>query len=373
MWRVLVILWLTSLVSCTTLDDKHSAEDSTFDPQLSEALQVALEEAAKIQMADSISASLYISDSCHWEGTTGATRPDLSIPVEPGMLFGFASITKTFVAGIVLQLVEENRLGLDDPLGRWLGKYPNIDSNITIRQLLNHGSGLYNYTENDSYWSEVKANPDRVWSPGEVLKYVDPLPKLGFDFPRYSNTNYTLLGMIIEAATGNSLEQELQNRIIGPIQLESTFLAKNDFNPKDWANSTALSNSEYSSAWADGAIVSTSKDIAKWSHALYSGSFLHATSLESMFTLEVRRSSSGYGVSAGLGVFNWRIGQFLVWGHSGWFPPFASSTFYIPELGLSVAYASSVADRSGGDFLGPGLLRAYINNRPDNISTCFDS
>jgi len=145
---LVILLWLI-LLSSSVLDDKSHAEDVSasmvkdlvFDPNLSDVLQKALEEAARVQGADSISASLYFSDQCHWEGTTGVTEQDPNIPVESNMLYGFGSIIKTFVAAIVLQLVEENRLGLEDRLEKWLDKYPNIDTNITVHQLLNHTSG----------------------------------------------------------------------------------------------------------------------------------------------------------------------------------------------------------------------------------------
>jgi D-alanyl-D-alanine carboxypeptidase len=375
MRRALVILWLISLSACAVLDDKPHVEDPVFDPQLSDALQKALEEAARFQKADSISASLYISDRCFWEGTAGVTKPEPSVPVESDMLFGFASITKTFVAAIVLQLVEENKLELNDPLGKWLEQYPNVDANITIRQLLNHGSGIYNYTDNDSYWSDVNANPDRVWLPEDVLKYVKPPIKRGVFPLYYSNTNYTLLGMIIESATGNLLEYELQNRITRPLHLNHTYLAKDDFDPKRWANSTALRSAEYSSAWADGAVASTSKEIAKWSHRLYSGNFLKAKSMQSMFVTEVRGISQGGRISAGLGV--WKlpvgVGQELAWGHGGWLPPFLSRTLYIPKFELSVAYASSSEEVSMQGFPTSYLVSTYVANRPDNISMCFNS
>lgn len=373
MRRVAVILWLISLSSCSVLDDKHHVKDAVFDPQISDALQKVIEEASSIQKAGSISASLYISDRCHWEGATGVTRPDPGVPVESDMLFGFGSITKTFVAAIVLQLVEENRLRLNEPLGKWLVKYPNIDANITIRQLLNHGSGLYDYSnDGESFGSDLEADPDRVWLPEELLKYVGPPPDQLVDVPRYSNTNYILLGMIVEAATGSSLEQELQNRIIEPLRLDSTYLPEKDFIPKRWADSRNLSSSLYSGAWSAGAIASTPGDIAKWSHALYSGNFLQAASLESMLVTEDRRLGEGWG-SMGLGVQKLSAGAQPAWGHTGWINSFYSKTFYIPKLQLSVAYVFSEPDASIQDFAGIDLVLAYLNNQPDNISKCFVS
>lgn len=289
------------------------------------------------------------------------------------MIFGFGSITKTFVAGIVLQLVEEKKLGLEDPLGKWLPQYPNIDANITVRQLLNHGSGLSSYYRNESYWSEVEADPDRVWLPEDTLKYVGPPQDIGFAPPKYSNTNYILLGMIIETITGNSLEHELQNRITDPLQLDSTYLPKQDFNPERWANSKNLSSSLFSSVWAAGAIASIPRDIAKWSHTLHSGNFLRPASLESMRITELRRIGRRDEIPMGLGVWKFERDGKYAWGHGGSFYPFFSRTFYIPELGLSVAYSFSLTKKGGQLVPVNHLVRTYIENQPQDISMCFDS
>lgn len=372
MHRGLFILWSLLLSLCAVFDEAHAIEDPVFNPQLSDALKKTLENVKGILNSDNISASLYISDRCYWEGAAGVTKQDPDVPVDSDMIFGFGSITKTFVAGIVLQLVEEKKLGLEDPLGKWLPQYPNIDSNITVRQLLNHGSGLDGYFGRESYRSELEVDLDRVWLPEETLKYVGPPPDIGFAPPKYSNTNYILLGMIIEAITGNSLEHELQNRITDPLQLDSTYLPKQDFNPERWADSTNLSSSLYSSVWAAGAIASTSRDIAKWSQALYSGNFLQPASLESMLITEPRRIGR-WEIPMGLGVWKLKVDGKSAWGHGGRLYPFISRTFYMPELGLSVAYSYSWTEIGGQPIPGNHLVRTYIDNRPNNISMCFNS
>jgi D-alanyl-D-alanine carboxypeptidase len=371
MHRTLFILWLILLSSCTAIDDSHAVEHTVFNPQLSDALQEALEKVRGILKSDNISASLYISDRCFWEGAAGGTKQDPDVPVDSDMLFGFGSITKTFVAGIVLQLVEEKKLGLEDPLGNWLPQYPNIDANLTVRQLLNHGSGLSSYNRSERYWSEVKANLDRVWLPEDMLKYVGPPRDTGSAPPKYSNTNYILLGMIIEAITGNSLEHELQSRITDPLQLDSTYLPKQDFDPERWADSTNLSSSLFSSVWAAGAIASTPREIAKWTQTLYSGNFLQPASLESMLITEPRRIG-GLRFPMGLGVWKLKVEGETAWGHGGRLYPFKSRTFYIPELGLSVAYSYSWTE-VGGQPIPGNPLQTYISNRPNDISMCFDS
>jgi D-alanyl-D-alanine carboxypeptidase len=249
---------------------------------------------------DGISASLYISDRCYWEAAIGVTKHKVPVPVEPDMLFNFASITKTFVAAIVLQLVEEKKLSLDDPLGKWLAPSINVDPKITIRQLLNHGSGLASYFNYEFYQTELKPAPDRVWSPEELLEFVGPPPFNGLSSPRYSNTNYLLLGMIIEAATENSFEQELRSRITGPLNLKFTHLPKTEFSPDSWANGNFLLSSIYSSVWTAGGIASTSKEIAKFFKALNSGEILQAETIESKRVTEHRRVGRG-GFQMGLG------------------------------------------------------------------------
>lgn len=373
MWRVFFILCSISVSSCVGLVDKQVATINVFDERLSNILQKALGEAARIQQADSLSASLYINDRCYWLGTTGVTKQTPGIPISSDMIFGFASITKTFVATIVMLLVEENKLELEDPLGKWLERFPNIDPNITLRQLLNHGSGLNGYLNSERFWSISKAEPDRIWLPEELLSYVgSPLKLSGFDIPSYSNTNYILLGLIVEAATGNSLEQELQKRIFNPLHLDNTYLPKNHFEPDRWANSTALHNSLYSGVWAAGAIASTPRDMAKFSQTLFSGKILQADTLESMLVTEPRRIGR-IGLPMGLGVWQMRVEDHPVWGHGGLLLPFVARMFYLPEFEISVAYSSSTADASTQYAPGSHLMRAYIDNRPDDISMCFDS
>ena len=357
------------LSSCALINEKQNVQDPVFNPQLSAALQAALEASLKIQNADAITASLYISEQCFWTGSAGKVKYS-NTSVRSDTLFNFGSITKTFVAAIILQLAEEKQMTLEDPLGKWLKDYPHIDSNITIRQLLNHGSGIYNFTQNDSFWSDVTTHPDRVWLPEDILQYVKPPIAHGFNPPDYSNTNYILLGLIIESVTGSSVENELQKRIVYPLRLEDTHLANNKFDVKRWSNRETLTQSMFSSVWTAGAIASTSKNIAKWSHRLYSGEFLEPNSLQSMFVTKARGTSSGRRISAGLGVMKLRLKHEFGWGHNGWLPPFISKTMYLPKYNLSLAYASSGGDIDKLSAPGSHLFSTYLNNLPDDISLC---
>ena len=377
MRKALVIALSLILLSSSGQDDTcHARELSAarakspiFDPKLSKVLQQALEQAARDQGADSVSASLYISDRCYWEGATGVTKQDPSIPVTPDTLYAFGSITKTFVAAIVLQLVEENKLKLNDKLGKWLDDYRNIDPNVTVRQLLNHSSGLNGYMGSRRFRSDVRANPDRILSPEDILKYVRrPIAPPG-DGRLYTNTNYILLGLIIEAVTGNPVERELENRITGPLDLNRTSLRKSNFTPRRWSNSTAPSSAMYSAIWTAGALASTSRDVAKWAQALFAGNVIQAKTLKRMLVFEDRKISRT-SIPMGLGVWNLSSRGIVAWGHGGRVRPFLARMAYLPELRLGIAYSSSGGRNQG--IPGKFLVRAYIANRPDNISSCFD-
>ena len=374
MWRALFFLCLIALSASAVLDKQPAIDDPVFTPELAEALQKTLESLHKKLGSVGMSASLYISDRCYWEGAAGVTRHDQPVPVEPDMLFNFASITKTFVAAIVLQLVEENKLGLDDPLGKWLAPITNtnIDPDVTIRQLLNHGSGFKNYFNRDFYRAELKPDPNRIWLPKELLEFVGPPLSIRFRSPRYSNTNYLLLGMIIEVATGNSFEQELRTRITGPLNLKFTHLPKADFQPERWANSRFLLSSRYSSVWTAGAIASTSLEIAKFFQVLNSGDFLQTATLETMRLTEYRPIGRG-GFQMGLGVWEIPVNQETAWGHGGKLSPFLSRAFYLPKYNLSIAYSSSGKDLNRQGLPGRRLLETYVQHLPKDISMCFDS
>ena len=370
MRQTLLVFCLAWISICAVYNNARASGDPVFDPQLSDALQKSLENVRETLKTDNVSASLFISDRCYWEGAAGVTTQDHEVPVDSNTIYGFGSITKTFVAGIILQLSDENKLSLDDPLGKWLPKFRNINPNITIRQLLNHGSGLSGYIHSERYWAAIKADPDRVWLPEETLKYERKSQGVDVKPQYYSNSNYILLGMIIQAVTGNSLSQELQNRITGPLQLDSTYLPVHDFKPGQWANDKMLSISRFSSTWAAGAIASTSRDIAKWTQTLHSGNFLQPDTLEAMRITEPRRIS-GKEIPMGLGVWKLAGKKFVAWGHGGRYKPFLSATYHIPELGISVAH-SFIADAGEQTLPGQLLIDAYLKDRPQDISVCFD-
>ncbi len=199
--------------------------------------------------------------------------------------FGIGSVTKSLVATVLLQLVDEGKLKLDDKVSKYISWVPNGE-NITIRQLLNMTSGLYNYTEDETLLAAVAADPLKKWAPVELAK-AGVLGKPYFPPGKgwyYSNTNTILVGLIIEKITGNKLEGEVKNRIIDRLGLKNTYFpgSPDIAAPRTLGYNYDEEGKEYTEAskidpsflWAAGAMVSNFRDLKVWSEALGTGQLI---------------------------------------------------------------------------------------------------
>jgi D-alanyl-D-alanine carboxypeptidase len=260
---------------------------------------------------------------------SGLANPATHAPMRPSNRFRIASVTKTFVATVVLRLVSEGRLGLDDSVERWLpGLIPN-GRRVTVRQLLGHRSGLFDYTDDSRVFQPYWSQPRFVWTPRRLIALAASHPVV-FSPPgsrfAYSSTNYLVLGLIVERATGKTLARELRDRIFRPLGLHDTM-----FVPGPWpaigeahgfrspshdgvvsASGAAIDTSAYSASWmwAAGGIVSSADDLARFFAALLGGRVLAPRLLRTMETTAPPRR---YGL--GLAVFRTRCGA--AWGHTG--------------------------------------------------------
>jgi D-alanyl-D-alanine carboxypeptidase len=252
--------------------------------------------------------------------------------LRPDHAFRVGSITKTFVAAVVLQLAAEGVLGLDDSIERWLpGAVPNGGA-ITLRQLLNHTSGVYNYTDDPALLRAMARNPLEVWTPSALVALATrhaPLFRPGAGWA-YSNTGYILLGLAIERATGTSLAEQLRRRIIEPLGLTRTSFPDaptlaapfahgylppgNGLFPTPRGRPADVTVWSPSWAWAAGAIVSTAGDLARFYDALLGGRLLAPAQLASMRTTV---PAGGGSESYGLGLMAVRLRCGAAWGHGG--------------------------------------------------------
>ncbi|WP_285500883.1 serine hydrolase domain-containing protein [Actinokineospora sp. NBRC 105648] len=242
--------------------------------------------------------------------------------------FRIASVTKTFVATVVLQLVGEGRIRLTDTVERWLpGAVPGGDR-ITLRQLLNQTSGLFDYTEDQAWLATALADPARSWAPRELVAVSVAHPPLFAPGAKwaYSNTNYVLAGLIAEAVTGRPLARLVAERITGPLRLRDTYLATDArVRPNHVHGYLPAADGGYTdtTAWtptmagAAGAVISTPPDVARFFRALLAGELLDRRGLDQMLTtVRVAERNGGYG----LGIYYIDTPCGRVWGHAGDFP-----------------------------------------------------
>jgi D-alanyl-D-alanine carboxypeptidase len=272
--------------------------------------------------------------------TAGLASREQKLRLRTTDRFRIASITKTFVATLVLQLAGEGRLGLDDPVERRLpGVVPNGGA-ITLRELLNHTSGLFDYTDDPTFEAAVTSEPGRSWAPRELIAFATAQPALfspGAGWS-YSNSDYIVLGMVVEAVTGEPLEQLLRERIFQPLGLGSTSLPSGTAIPGRHAHGYIgsatvplapgtlldLAGLNPTHLWAAGGMVSNATDVTRFYARLLGGGLLPPDLSAAMRKLPPR-SSFGLGVERVVT----RCGP--AFGHEGDFPGYRSIVYGRPD------------------------------------------
>lgn len=247
-----------------------------------------------------------------------------------------ASITKTYVATVILQLVDEGKLSLDETIERYLPQIPNAQG-ITIRELLNHTSGLYDY-EDQAFMRSVAQNPMKAWTPAELINVAVSHPPAFAPGSScvYSNTNYTALGMIIEQVTASPLGEEIRKRIIIPLGLLDTeFPLTPDMTGQyshgymDMNNTgklTDITRIDMSWDWAAGAMISDLDDLKVWAKALGIGELI-SDDMQRQRLAWIDMPEFANLASYGLGIM--KVGPFI--GHTGADPGYNSAMYYVPE------------------------------------------
>jgi D-alanyl-D-alanine carboxypeptidase len=287
-----------------------------------------------------------------WHAASGVADLETKEPIRATDRFRIGSITKSFVSTVVLQLAGERRLTLDDTVERWLpGIIPNGDT-ITVRQLLNHTSGLYNYTDLPFYL-QVLREPLRTWRPLQLVQRAVAHPPLfapGTSWS-YSNTNYIVLGMIIAAVDGvparlqmASPAVEVYRRIIGPLRLWHTSFPLTDPDirgphahgyiidpPPELGLPAILDTTRFNPSWAwtAGAIISTLDDVADFHRALFTGRLLGPDQQRALESTVPTVPGSGF--EYGLGVVKLQTPCGTAWGHDGGTPSHASISLISPD------------------------------------------
>ncbi|KDN82169.1 serine hydrolase domain-containing protein [Kitasatospora cheerisanensis] len=276
-----------------------------------------------------------------WSNATGVADLASGRPADPRGAFRIGSATKTFVATTLLQLVGEHRLGLDDRLETLLpGAVPNSGT-ITVRQLLDHTSGVADYTQDpafafdDTWLTGGRYTSYRLRDLVDLANKYPPAFAPGQDW-QYSNTNYILAGMIIEKLTGHSWNDEVTRRIIRPLRLTGTRMPGDfPFIPgphahgylKSAAGPVDVTVLNPSMAGSAGGGISTAADLTAFLDALLGGRLLRPAELAAM----KQTSTHGEGRTYGLGLqrLDLPCGEF--WGHAGGIPGYSTMMLASPD------------------------------------------
>lgn len=267
------------------------------------------------------------------------------------------SIGKTYVAAVALQLVGEKKLELDALISRWLGeeewfsRLPNA-MGITVRMLMNHTSGIPEHLDNPAFGDAVDESPYRVWQPSELVAYVlhaEPLFPPG-EAMSYADTNYIVLGMILEKITGCAYYDSLKRRILEPFELKDTLPSDNARIPglipgyaerpspfknkgKTIKQGKLVLNPQ--GEWTGGGLVSTPLDLARWARIVYQAKAFPPEYMDQVLdgVPAFGRDDEWYG----LGVQIWKSAHGTCIGHGGWFPGYLSLMAYYRDSGLAIA------------------------------------
>ncbi|MEM1338214.1 MAG: serine hydrolase domain-containing protein [Bacteroidota bacterium] len=294
--------------------------------------------------------------------TISRGKSDLAsdIDLKPCNITRVGSTVKTFTAVTILMLQEDGLLNLDDPLSKYLSKtvYHGIENaeKSTIRQLLNHSSGIHNYIQDPGFQTASLNDLIKEWQPEELLEYSrgrDAYFPIGADV-KYSNTNYIFLGIIIEEVTGIPFYQVFEEKLFRPMNLSFTSFAATDPVPDgiirgyvDLYSNLNLINATYYSGWdyfsADGGLLSNTSDLSLFMIQLFQGKILSEASLREMMNWIAPKyqDENGFETFYGPGIFKIITDYGPAYLHSGDAIGYFASMLYFPDQGVAISWASN--------------------------------
>jgi D-alanyl-D-alanine carboxypeptidase len=283
---------------------------------------------------------------------TGRRAVARSVRATTATRWSIASLSKIYTATMVLKLVQEGRIGLDDPVARWVTPAPPAGAVVTVRELLNHTSG---YPDVETYGTLADQldlftayDPHRAYDLPQILTAMRaPQFPPGTRY-EYSNVNYLLLGAILLRADGGTLDTQLRGIIANPLRLTATSYADqpglarrmaHGYETDDgrrydhWSGSTTVPTDVVGPVWADGGVVTTASDAALFGNALARGQILDATTLATMTTPSVVSGTEQYGMAS----YVYRTGGRTWNGHDGNYAGYQTVLFTDAAAGLTIA------------------------------------
>jgi len=360
----LVFLSLAAIVGVGLSGSLRAQQPSSGRADLQDILQARLSQLQSESGVPGVTAGVVLADGTTFGLAAGMADTALGIVMTPESRLMQGSVGKTYVSAVAMQLIHRGVLDLDAKVATYLGdeqwfdRVPN-HADVTIRNLMNHTSGIVRYEFNDRFITDLLAAPDKVWQPVEQLAYLfdTQAPFAAGEGWDYSDTNYIILGMIIEKLTGNTYYDEMRRRILEPLELRNTVPSnsrrvpglvqgyagvENVFRVPD----AVIEDGEFAInpqfEWTGGGIASTAEDLARWAKDLYEGRAFDESMLPVM--LDGVPARLGPNTEYGLGVIIRPTPLGTSWGHSGFFPGYLTEMAYFPDHGVAVAVQMNSSD-----------------------------
>ncbi|MFD3930296.1 serine hydrolase domain-containing protein [Streptomyces sp. NPDC058614] len=315
--------------------DKHECPADGLGPELTARLDKAIEDVRQEAGIPGVVVGLWMPGKGNYVRATGVADKATGEPMTTGPFFRIGSETKTFTVTALLKLLDDHRIRLDDPISKYIHGVPG-GRRITLRHLAEMRSGLFPYSADPGFVQDLLSDPGRSFTPQELLAYGYKHKntfKPGAQF-QYSNSNYVLLGLVIEKVSGHRFVDFLDREVLRPARLHDTLFPEGaefpDPHPRGYTNQTLSGKVEDSTdwnpswGWAAGAMISNLHDLRRWARIVATGTLLSPeTQKERLKTLPTGFPGTGYG----LGILNsdgWI-------GHNGSIPGYESVTVYLPS------------------------------------------
>jgi D-alanyl-D-alanine carboxypeptidase len=383
---------------------------STFDPAVIQQLDDLIDGSLALGVTG-ITMFIDVPGVGQYERTAGTSDFDGTTPLPDDAKFRIGSITKTFTATVVLQLIEKGvgGLSLDDPIsnfaGAWAPATLPFESEVTVEQLLHHTSGIADYTTNAT-WQNLAQDENTAFTPAELVGYAAALPVVGTPTcasPNantappapfcYSNTNFLLLGQIVQAVTGNPIEDEIQARILQPLGLAGTSYPLTSVAMPvpptegtgtiiDLGTGQVLDRGPFgpinpSGFGAAGAMISDRADVVTWVSALTDGQLL-APATQTQRLTDLVDTGEGLGAVPGLpgaetapffastqyGQGIWKVGQF--YGHNGEVSGWEAVALREPGSGVTIVILQNTSVLTGTEVDGQ-IVNVNLTSFPTNL------
>jgi D-alanyl-D-alanine carboxypeptidase len=260
----------------------------------------------------------------------GTSQVGQSVPLEPTDHIRLASVSKAYSGAVALSLVADHVLTLNDTVGKWLPSLPGEWQGVTLAELLQHTSGIRDFSGTPTFVDELLKDPQNPPPPETLLSFASPdlMFTPGTDY-HYSNSDNIIVALMVQAATGQSYESELQSRVLGPLGLSQTSLPQGSAIPSPFISGYELDPPKTPNdvtnffgagwSWASGGVIATPQDLTTFIRAYVQGATTSGAVHEAQFTFRPGSSEPpGPGTnSAGLAVFRYETSCGTVYGHTG--------------------------------------------------------